>query len=86
MIPNSERDNQEEDKPSEKPQTSERLDIGTVNENREPEEVVYNHLKENFELLNSTKKTTKPDPRALLPQRFLAKIQRISNQIDFITK
>lgn len=51
---------------------------------RDPEEVLYNHEKENFELVNAAKR--KEDIRTLLPQRFLAKLQRISNQIDFITK
>ena len=35
--------------------------------------------------MNGPKPSTK-DYKALLPQRFLAKMQKISNQIDFITK
>ena len=31
-------------------------------------------------------KTSVKDYKTLLPQRFLAKMQKISNQIDFITK
>ena len=35
--------------------------------------------------MNGSKQTQK-DYKALLPQRFLAKMQKISNQIDFINK
>ncbi len=36
--------------------------------------------------MNGSKNNPKNDTRNILPQRFLAKLQRISNQIDFITK
>ena len=53
---------------------------------RDPEQVLYNHEKENFELLNGPSTNTKSDYRSILPARFLAKMQKISNQIDFINK